>query len=117
MGGFELLCFCKFLLFDYGYASSLAFFLFASSGTSRSACGGGREKNIHGQMAIILDKVKSLKYLSGNGKKKKILTLSRNPLYWRLNIFYFSFKITDFEQVPMPILSLVRLVSLRYTRN
>ena len=46
-------------------------FYSASSGASQSAREGGREKNIHGQMAIILDKVKSLKYLSGNGQKRK----------------------------------------------
>ena len=63
MGGFELI--------DNGYASGLASFLFASSGASQSAREGGRENNIHGQMTIILDKVKSLKYLSGNGQKRK----------------------------------------------
>ena len=60
-----------FAFANYGYASGLASFLLASSGASRSACGGGRKKNIHWQMAIVLDKVKSLKYLSGNDQKRK----------------------------------------------
>jgi len=73
VGGFELLCFCKFLS-DLTTVMPLAWLLFCLlrlHGASRSACGGGQEKNIHGQMAIILDKVKSLKYLSGNGQKRK----------------------------------------------
>ena len=49
----------------------LLFYLLLNSGASQSAREGGREKNIHGQMTIILDKVKSLKYLSGNGQKRK----------------------------------------------